>query len=316
MNDSEHEQFVQLVRRIDPKAALTRVTPLPGGVSASVMALDVVWADGRVDRLVARQHGAVDRARKPQVARDEYRLLQIAHAAGIPVAEPLLLDETGETVPLPVIVSAFVDGATEFAPPDLDAYLEQAAARLVSIHQLPRSDAAFLPDIGFDNGASPEDLDEVMGEGRIRSALAAFHPAQWNESAVLHGDYWPGNLLWRDGRLVGVLDWEDVCLGDPLVELGNTRLELLWAFGAEAMTRFTECYCALRPLDLTLLPYWDLRAALRSCGTLLTWGLEPETERRMIERHASFVESAVAAIERRSCLCLPPHCSRYDLVDP
>jgi aminoglycoside phosphotransferase (APT) family kinase protein len=34
-------------------------------------------------------------------------------------------------------------------------------------------------------------------------------------------------VLWRDGRIVAVIDWEDAQVGDPLADLANTRLELL-----------------------------------------------------------------------------------------
>ena len=27
---------------------------------------------------------------------------------------------------------------------------------------------------------------------------------------LLHGYLWPGNLLWQDGRLVAVVDWEGI----------------------------------------------------------------------------------------------------------
>ena len=51
------------------------------------------------------------------------------------------------------------------------------------------------------------------------------------------------------GRLVGVIDWEDAALGDPLADLANSRLEILWAFGDEAMERFTREYAVYAPLN-------------------------------------------------------------------
>jgi aminoglycoside phosphotransferase (APT) family kinase protein len=38
---------------------------------------------------------------------------------------------------------------------------------------------------------------------------------------LLHGDFWPGNALWRDGALVAILDWEDAAIGDPLADVAN-----------------------------------------------------------------------------------------------
>jgi aminoglycoside phosphotransferase (APT) family kinase protein len=37
-----------------------------------------------------------------------------------------------------------------------------------------------------------------------------------------------------------VLDWEDAAIGDPLADVANVRLELLWARGIEAMEPFTS----------------------------------------------------------------------------
>lgn len=45
--------------------------------------------------------------------------------------------------------------------------------------------------------------------------------------------------MWRDGQLAAVIDWEDAQLGDPLADVANARLEILWAFGIEAMLRFS-----------------------------------------------------------------------------
>lgn len=68
--------------------------------------------------------------------------------------------------------------------------------------------------------------------------------------------------------------WEDAALGDPLSDVGNTRLELLWAQGEVAMQRFTRHYATETGHTLAGLPFWGLRAARRPCGRLHTWGLE------------------------------------------
>jgi thiamine kinase-like enzyme len=114
----------------------------------------------------------------------------------------------------------------------------------------------------------------------------------------LHGDYWPGNLVWRAGALVAVIDWEDARVGDPLADLANSRLELLFFFGAEAMQTFTTRYLAgaAADLDVAHLPYWDLCAALRPCSKLSTWGLEAALEQQLRERHHTFVAQALAAL--------------------
>jgi aminoglycoside phosphotransferase (APT) family kinase protein len=112
----------------------------------------------------------------------------------------------------------------------------------------------------------------------------------------LHGDVWPGNLLWRRGRLQAVIDWEDAAIGDPLADLANARLELFIAQGEDAMAALTRHYLALSEIDAAALPLWDLWAALRPIAGLPGWGLAPEVERRLQERHRAFTDRAMAVV--------------------
>ncbi|MCW3096402.1 MAG: hypothetical protein JWL77_2020 [Chthonomonadaceae bacterium] len=76
----DDERFERLLQRMEPGSTLVRSWPLTGGVSAQVTALDVLRAEGHSERLVVRQHGAVDLARDPNIAMHEYALLQRLHA--------------------------------------------------------------------------------------------------------------------------------------------------------------------------------------------------------------------------------------------
>ena len=98
--------------------------------------------------------------------------------------------------------------------------------------------------------------------------------------------------MWRDGQIVGVIDWEDAALGDPLADIANSRLELLWAFGIDAMQNFTYHYQSLADIDFANLPYWELYAALRRIPQIAGWGLDDITEKAMRERLRWFVAQA------------------------
>ena len=121
--------------------------------------------------------------------------------------------------------------------------------------------------------------------------------------ALLHGDFWPGNVLWRDNRIVAVIDWEDAAVGDPLADVATTRLDLRFAFGSEAMRAFTDHYLALTAVDITNLPVWDLVAALRPAGGISAWAADwanfgrPDlTASGMRATHAEFLDAALAAL--------------------
>lgn len=107
-------------------------------------------------------------------------------------------------------------------------------------------------------------MDASLDEGHIWDILQAAWPFPLhNALALIHGDYWPGNILWQAGRLAAVIDWEDTVVGDPLADLAISRLDLLWIYGRDVMEAFTRHYLAKTALDTYSLPYWDLYAALR-----------------------------------------------------
>jgi len=267
------EQADQLVREFRPDLRLVRVWPMAGAVSSEVAGIEAQGADGVRCTLVLRQYGAANVGAMPHIADNEYRLLKLLSAGGLPVPRPFLVDESGAIVAGSCLLMEFIDGERVHKPADLPAFIRQLAAALAVVHDygIARADVPFLPDVG-DNvleelGARPHIIDGVVPETAIRKVLQAnWPPPQVSEPVVLHGDYWPGNVLWHDGRLVGVVDWEEAAFGDAMADLANIRLEIVWHFGSAATNMLTREYLARRPAAGTAtLPVWDLRTALRAC---------------------------------------------------
>ena len=295
----EDTKFEQVVHKLDPQSKLLRTWELKGGVSARVTALETLRPDGHTQKMIVRQHGEVDLKHNPHVAADEFKLLQLLYSVGLATPAPYHLDQFGEIFSTPYLVIAYIEGKPEFAPSNLPDLIFQLATQLSRIHQVDGSklDVSFLPQqanvYAQKLRARPAKVDESLDEGLIRDALEAVWPfPQRNTSVLLHGDFWPGNILWRDGQLVAVIDWEDAALGDPLADVANSRLEILWAFGLDAMQSFTHQYQSMTTIDFTHLPYWDLCAALRPVAQLAQWGLDDTTERTMRERHRWFITQA------------------------
>ncbi len=66
--------------------------------------------------------------------------------------------------------------------------------------------------------------DEVAS---LLAAVTSLPPAE--DVALLHGDLHVRHVLVEGGRLSGVVDWGDVCVGDPAIDLA-----LCWSFLPEA----------------------------------------------------------------------------------
>jgi aminoglycoside phosphotransferase (APT) family kinase protein len=300
---SEHrESFEALARRIAPGSTLLRIWELKGGVSADVTAFELEHGDGRTERLIVRRHGARDLNRNPQLAVDEFRLLELLRSAGLPAPTPRYLDAHGEIFPTPCLVVDYVEGEPPSAGVDETELVIQLAGVLTEIHRVDCStaDLSFLPRRHLAEPALRR-RPETASERRIRNVLNSALPRpQRNRFVLQHGDFWPGNTLWRNGRLVAVIDWEDAVIGDPLADVANARLELLWALGIDGMDEFTRRYESMvSSTDFTDLPYWDLWAALRFGAHIAQWGLDDATETAMRAGHESFVAQALEKLSAR-----------------
>jgi aminoglycoside phosphotransferase (APT) family kinase protein len=227
-------------------------------------AVEAERPDGTLQRFVIRK--------SPTIA-EEFQLLRALRELGLPVPNPRNLDKASA-------VFDYIDGAPRF---ELEAGNDTArvcAEQLVAIHKIDgtRPEFAGLKDRvehvqwHYDN-LRPQ-LDESVREPEVRAVLGPMWPPPPVPSSLVHGDVWPGNLLWKDGELVAVIDWEDAGVGDPLYDVAITRLDLLWAFGPEVMTDFTDQYAELSGRDLTHLPMWDLAAAGRPAGQISSWAAD------------------------------------------
>jgi aminoglycoside phosphotransferase (APT) family kinase protein len=98
---------------------------------------------------------------------------------------------------------------------------------------------------------------------------------------LLHGDFWPENLLWQQGAVAAVVDWEDAALGDPLSDVAASRVELRYKFGKGSMRRFTEAYAKHHKVDRARLALWQVYVAAAAQRYMGGWGLDPALEAHM-----------------------------------
>ena len=302
----EDKKFEQLIQKIAPQGKLLRTWALKGGISAQMTALELLLPDGQTKKVIVRQPGERAIKHNPNAAADEFKILEIVQSVGVSAQTPYYLDQSGEIFSEPYLVIEYMEGQPDYAPANSSDYVVQMATQLAKIHSIESTklDLSFLPKQAERFAGAfkerPAKLDHSLEEARIRHVLEAIWPLpQRNEPVLLHGDFWPGNILWKDDQLVAVIDWEDAEVGNPLVDFAITRLDLLWIFGVDAMNEFTRHYQSLTTLDFAQLPYWDLYAALRPMSRIAEWaagwpelGRKDITEQTMREGHRWFITQA------------------------
>jgi aminoglycoside phosphotransferase (APT) family kinase protein len=306
----EH-RWARLVARVEPGGRFAGAGTFPGGLSSDMTVLEVDTAGGARLRLVVRRLTDRPSARVRSVAR-EYRLIARLHSLGLPVPPPVALDESGEILDRPYAVYRYVDGALRLITDDPRATGREYAAHLARIHEIEPAavaDLGLAPGAGgiVDHLARPSDRpDASVREATVHRALARHLPdLAAGPARLLHGDLWPGNVLFDGSGVAAVIDWECACLGDPLADVAITRLDLWWGYGRAAATAFTDRYVELTAADVSRLAVWELVAALRPAGNVSSWAADwsrqgrPDITPALLRAvHRQYLDAALAALGR------------------
>ncbi|WP_242904529.1 viomycin phosphotransferase [Actinomadura terrae] len=185
------------------------------------------------DRVVCLPRTPAAAARLPERAATLNALARLD--LGFRTPEPLLESGTGET---PFLVLSRIPGETlDDAALDNAQVAESVAAQYATLlSTLARAGAdeaarAVLPQAAedrwrrFADGVRAELFPLMSASGRLRAEreLAALDGLPHITRAVVHGDLGAENVLWEWTRglprLSGVLDWDEVALGDPAEDL-------------------------------------------------------------------------------------------------
>ncbi len=203
-----------------PDLAGLPVEPLANGWDNTLFRL----GDELVARLPRRTPGAI-------VAVNEQRWLPtLAPRLPLPIPVPVRTGAPGGEYPWPWSIVEFIPGTPASDRPPFDP--QRVAADLGgffgALHTAAPPDAPANPYRGVPlaqrTASLEKNLATVAGQVDRDAVLAAWAVALavpgWNSAPVwLHGDPHPANILIRDGRVSGVIDFGDITAGDPATDL-------------------------------------------------------------------------------------------------
>ena len=255
-------------------------------------------------RLVLRRFVDPDwLAREPDLAHREAHVLRLLASTDVPAPAVVAVDTDAAACDVPAVLMTRLSGSVTFAPGDMTSRITGIAAALPSIHAVDgRAHSEVPPYQSYNN---PSELQPPAWSNRAdawRRALEVLSsPAPATQACFIHRDYHPGNVLWSDGRLTGVIDWVNASWGPPEIDLGHCRLNLVLLYGCEIAERFLTIYQSITD-DKTYHPYWDLLTATDSlprAGVYQGWidaGLTHLTDELCHSRIDEHVAAAVARL--------------------
>jgi aminoglycoside phosphotransferase (APT) family kinase protein len=100
---------------------------------------------------------------------------------------------------------------------DLALGARQIGRLLGTVHGLPLSPVDVREEVGLDLAARWS-ADRRAVAGLVDANTGLTHPALRVGVTLVHGDAGFHNTLWREGKLVGLIDWEFAGYGNPLAD--------------------------------------------------------------------------------------------------
>ncbi len=187
---------------------------------------NILWraGDDLVVRLPRRQAAA-------ELVLNEQRWLpELAAVLPLPVAAPLRTGRPNAVYPWAWSVVPWIDGVPgdRVASIDPAATAERLGSFLRALHQPANPAAPISRWRGVPLARRADTFEErlntlagAVDAGRLRSVwrLALDAPAFGGPPRWLHGDLHPANTLFQDATLAAVIDFGDVCAGDPATDL-------------------------------------------------------------------------------------------------
>ncbi|MFP6663404.1 MAG: phosphotransferase family protein [Deltaproteobacteria bacterium] len=291
----------EMVARLEPvfraeagadAARISAFRTMTGGAVRSAFSFDLELARGGMREhqelvLLAFRPGGVSAFGAPE----EFALLRVLHAAGVPVPRPVHVGE--EAIGRPFYVMERIAGESigrrivkdeklALARQRLPVQLAQA---LAGIHRVDPATAelAFLPRPQAEVSHARHAVDQI--EALYRMVTLEPHPVfelalRWllaheppsGGGALVHGDFRIGNILVAEDGLRAVLDWELAHIGDPIEDLG-WLCGRSWRFGRDELTcggvgdraALVIAYeqASGRPVDTDALRWWEVYGNLR-----------------------------------------------------
>jgi homoserine kinase type II len=212
----------------------------------------------------------IDEVKSAPEAQHELDLLLFLRSQGFPCPRPLA-DREGHYFHnyggKAVSVYPPLPGRT-FSEAELTlTQLQQAGQMLGSLHLLAQSYKRVIDNrFSFERIVELYEWVRTRVPGHFKQVIHTLddeiaHQQQFQEDklpkGIIHGDLFADNLLFRGGKLVGVLDFEAACSGKFIYDLATAVNALCYREGGYVFERFEALLQGYQQVRTLSLPEWD-----------------------------------------------------------
>ncbi|NIJ10354.1 aminoglycoside phosphotransferase (APT) family kinase protein [Saccharomonospora amisosensis] len=284
MSTAASAALASATRLAGPSATLDTVQPLAGGSHATT---HLIRTRNPQREMVLREFPAGDSA-----AVDEGRVLTALDTLGGLAPRLLARSTVNDGEPSWVLISR-LPGKADIIPDHPHAWATQLGRALARIHNADAAVAANLDTVFNRRGY----------RARLSGPAARIVDDAWTNEIVpapmvlTHGDYQSGNVIWDNGILTGVIDWEGAARGPAGYDIGWCRFDLYLLYGEHLADVFLSAYEEASGTGVRKPWLWDLWTLARSHQAVETWvpnyrglGRHDLTAAELRRRHTSWTQ--------------------------
>ncbi|HJP41564.1 MAG TPA: phosphotransferase family protein [Dehalococcoidia bacterium] len=294
LTDLEQRVALYLAHRMPGTSGMQvkNLRRIPGGNSKENLVFDASWLEGQQSRrrrhLIRRElpAGVLDTS-----VETEFRIMDALRGTRVPVPQMYWYEPESSWLDRPFIVTQFVRGESSperFATdPQLkssiaDHFVEVLAAQHRVDWARKGLDFLGIPADALDCSQRLIDhWSSVLDRYRLEPQPMLVALLQWLEEkrprkvrriALCHGDPGPGNFLYRDGKIVAVVDWEMAHLGDPMDDVGWTCWRAVGPGSLFERDEFLDKYrqASGEPVDRESVLYYEVLSNVRAAIACVT----------------------------------------------
>jgi Ser/Thr protein kinase RdoA (MazF antagonist) len=168
---------------------------------------------------------------------------------GLPVPDSQLLSADDKN---PIMVLSYMPGRhmLNFA----NSQLIESARLMAKLHSIKRIGGELQKSVAFDYSYFFKRCSGLKGIHKLQKTygLISGHYLSGLETAVVHGDFSQSNILFDQGRISGVLDWDHVSIAPRLTDLARASIYFCFndqdEFFLSRLLVFCKAYNAIQKL--------------------------------------------------------------------
>lgn len=226
--------------------------------------------------------------------------LQVAERHGLPAPRLIAADVDGDATGAITTLETLVPGSTPWPKRPSAEQLRAAGAVLARVHSVTMAPSEHLPyrprPIAVDDFAADRRKGRMPTTPLLQAAdeLIITHGLPPCATVFVHGDVWPGNILWTGDDVAALIDWKTAGVGAPGVDLSGLRNQLAIMFGPDGPDLVLDGWERAAGIRARDVAYWDAVAALNTRTELdREYGAAGATDRR-----DAFLQAALAKLGR------------------